>query len=101
MAVKPVEQLHPVSSASKKNRTLRLRGFIDSREVLILLDSGSAGTFISQEIASLIVQPKISCEPLKFTTTDGQTMIYDTMIPQMLWTLQGHSFSHNTRVLPL
>lgn len=33
--------------SQKKNRTLRLRGIINSHEVLILLDSGSAGTFDS------------------------------------------------------
>jgi hypothetical protein len=44
------------SKVPKKNRTLRLRGLIGSKEVLILLDSGSAGTFVSQELATQIQQ---------------------------------------------
>ncbi|CAD6236488.1 unnamed protein product [Miscanthus lutarioriparius] len=44
------------SGIPKKNRTLRLRGFIGNKEVLILLDSGSAGTFVSQELAAQIQQ---------------------------------------------
>lgn len=56
MAVKSADNFGTAHS-DRKNRTLRFRGFIDSKEVLILLDSGSARTFISQEVASLISQP--------------------------------------------
>jgi hypothetical protein len=101
MAVKPVSLPGSDGTNKRKNRTLRLIGFIESKEALILVDSGSAGTFISQEIGVQISQAKESCEPLQFTTTDGSMMLPDTFIPKMQWHVQGHTFNHDTRILPL
>lgn len=45
--------------SDKKNRTLRLRGIINSQDVLILLDSRSVGSFISQELVAQIAQKPV------------------------------------------
>lgn len=84
----------------EKKQNLRLSGFIGQQEVLILLDTGSVGTFVSQELANQITQAKQSCEPQQFTA-DGNLMVSDTVIPQLQWHVQGHTFTHDTRVLPL
>jgi hypothetical protein len=52
MAVKLAHDSLGDTCTRKKNRTVRLRGYIDSKEVLVLVDSSSAGTFINQELAS-------------------------------------------------
>lgn len=84
----------------RKNRTLRLRGFIGKQEILILVDSGSAETFVSQELASQIQQEQIECKPLQFTSADGNKMLSNQMIPQLQWHVQGHYFTYDTRILP-
>ena len=43
-----------LQKGSRGNRKLRFVGFIGQQEVFILLDSGSAGTFVSIELASKI-----------------------------------------------
>jgi hypothetical protein len=47
ISVSPVCATTSMSNEKRKNRTLRLQGFIGKQEILILLDSESAGTFIS------------------------------------------------------
>lgn len=67
--------------------------------MLILLDSGSAGTFISTKLTqSLQHQP---CGIMQFATADGTPMVSDSMVPQLQWCVQGHSFTYDTRVIPL
>lgn len=56
MAIQQQADPTPASTPKKKNRTLRFRGFVGSQEVLILLDSGRAGTFVSPEVASKVQQ---------------------------------------------
>lgn len=68
--------------------------------MLILVDLGSAGTFVSQELATHISQHKQSCEAMQVTSADGNLMLSDTMIPKMQWHVQGHTFTHDTRILP-
>lgn len=101
MAVKPADLPHSSSGQPRRNRTLRLKGWIGSQEVLILLDSGSAGSFVSQELAIQITQKTTPCEPIQFTFADGNLMLSNTIIQNMQWHVQGHSFIHDIRVLPL
>lgn len=99
MALKQDIEFSASHSSRKNNRTFK--GFIGQQEILILLDSGSPGTFVSQEVAAQIKRQKHSCPALQFTVADGQLMLYDTMFTQMTWHIQGQTFSHDTRVLPL
>jgi hypothetical protein len=99
--VMSVQQGSSMPNNVKKNRTMRLRGFIGKQEVLILVDSGSARTFVSQELAAQIKQDQVACDPLKFTAADGSQMLSDKYIPHLQWHLQGHCFTYDTRILPL
>lgn len=101
MAIQQQSEAVPISNSKKKNRTLRFMCFAGTQEVLVLLDLGSAGTFVSTKVASKIQHKQQPCDPLKFTTADGNIMIADRMIPQMQWQIQGQSFAHDTRVLPV
>jgi hypothetical protein len=38
---------------------------------------------------------------MNFITADGSLMVSDTMVPQLTWFLQGHTFSYDARVLRL
>ena len=89
------------ATTQKKRQTIRFRGCIGKQEVLILLDSGSVGTFISQQVAYRISQPSKPCEHIQFFTADGSPMVSDKMIMKLQWFIQGHTFSYDTRILPL
>jgi hypothetical protein len=80
---------------------MRFQGSIDKQAVFILLDSGSACRFINSELAQQIPQHQQSCEALHFSVADGSPMVSDSWISQMQWSIQGHSFTYDTRVISL
>ncbi|CAN6326944.1 unnamed protein product [Urochloa humidicola] len=85
----------------RKRKTMRFRGFVGKKEITILLDSGSVGTFISPDVADQLSPQVKSCESLHFATANGAPMVSDSYIPQFQWLIQGHSFTYDARVLPL
>ena len=46
-------------STQKKRRTMQLQGFIGKQEVLILVDSGSVSSFISESVVQQLSHPEI------------------------------------------
>jgi len=47
-------------------RTMKLVGKVGKTKVLILVDSGSVGTFISEQLASKLHLSSSECSPAKF-----------------------------------
>jgi hypothetical protein len=94
-------QTQPSVQLQKRRKTMRFRGLVGKQDLLILLDSGSAGTFISQAVAQQFQSAVKPCEELKFTTANGSPLISSQVIPKFQWMIQGHSFAYDARVLPL
>ena len=92
---------HLPAHLKPKRRTMRFRGMAGKQDLLILLDSGSAGTFTSTEVAQHLSPQLQPCEPQQFFTADGTAMLSDQIIPAFQWFIQGHSFTYSARVLPL
>lgn len=82
--------------ALPKRQTMRFRGFVGKQEILILLDSGSVATFVSEQLVSQCALTTLPCEPMTFTTADGSPMQSNSMVPQLTWLLQGQTFSYDT-----
>jgi len=57
------------------------RGMAGKQDLLILLDSGSAGTFISTEVAQHLSPQLQPCEPQQFFTADSTAMVSDQNVP--------------------
>lgn len=85
----------------KRRKTIRFKEKVGKRDLLILLDSGSAGTFISEEVANQFSSLLSPCDTLQFSTADGTPMVSDKHIEKFQWIIQGQVFSYNVRVLPL
>jgi len=83
-------------------KTLRLQGTLQGHLVLILVDSGSSHTFVSQQLATSSlsgVQPLQTNVQVK--VAHGDILLCDNFIPQALWSVDGYQFSTDMRVLPL
>jgi len=86
----PVDSsLMALSTASvptqKKRRTMQLQGFIGKQEVLILVDSGSVSSFISE---SVVQQQIFSMTPISsehFVVADGGLVICSGLVEQLQW----------------
>ncbi|PVH66942.1 hypothetical protein PAHAL_1G390100 [Panicum hallii] len=55
----------PVNQPAKR-RTIKLQGKIGDHDVLILVDSGSVGTFLSEQLVTKLRLGSQSCEPTNF-----------------------------------
>ena len=97
MAVQHQQSDHP----KLVRKTMRFKGLVGKHELLILLDSGSAGTFVSSSMAQQFPSLVQACDSQQFSTADGTPMVSDQYLPGFQWSIQGHSFTYDARVLPL
>ena len=82
-------------------RTVQLLGRIEGVEMLILVDSGSSHSFISDQSAERL-QAKIQpLAPVPVKIADGGTLSCAGMLLDCIWKTQGQQFQTDLRVLPL
>lgn len=82
-------------------QTIKLQGKIQAHQVLILVDSGSSHSFVSTALASKLSGVVKARRPLKVRIADGGQLSCDLEISQCQWTVQGHKFTTDLKVLPL
>jgi len=82
-------------------RTMKLLGTIAKQQVLILVDSGSIGTFISHTLVQKLQLSTESCDESHYKSASGGTMICNSMVKQLPWLVQGHTFLSDAKVLNL
>ncbi|XP_066317156.1 uncharacterized protein [Miscanthus floridulus] len=79
-------------SAEKiKRRTMRICGTIGKLNILILIDSGSVGTFISTQLAQQLQMPTVASFLFSWLLR----------IPDLQWCSQGQTFTSSVGILPL
>ena len=69
--------------------------------MLILVDSGSIGTFVSDQLVQQLKLKTADCEVAAFRATDGSQMICNKKVPHLTWFIQGNVFTSEAKVLPL
>lgn len=84
-----------------RRRTMRICGTIGKLTVLILVDSGSVGSFVSDKLAEQLQLVTEACPPMHLVAADGSPMVCDQRIPKLQWSAQGHSFTSFVGILPL
>ena len=89
------------SATPAKRRTMRLKGCLGNREVIILVDSGSSGTFVSTELSQHLNWPMEDCQATQYAAVDGTQLMCNKVLKGLQWTTQGHSFVSDAGILPL
>jgi hypothetical protein len=90
-----------VAEGFQGRKTIKLQGLINKKEILILIDFGSSGTFISSTVAQQLGLPLEDAPPVKVTIADGAQLPCTKCVPQLFWWTQGHTFSTSARVLDM
>ena len=72
---------------------MKLNGKVDGLDILILVDSGSVGTFISDRLAQQLNYELHTSPTSQYLTANGTPMTCDKKIPNMQWSVQGHIFA--------
>jgi ribosomal protein L32 len=86
---------------SSTRKTMRLCGKVANMEVMILVDSGSVGSIINNQLTEKLSDQVQSYSASQFMTVDGTPMLFDKHIPNLHWTTQGHTFVSSIGILPL
>ena len=81
--------------------TIRLLGRIAGKSVLILVDSGSSNSFVSEAVAEHLQDQVQRVDPITVKIADGGVLHFKGIIPSCEWTTQEHSFKTDLRILSL
>lgn len=81
-------------NGTEGNKTIRLRGHLNGREIFMLIDSGSSHSFLNEQVATYIAP----WETLPYPTVqvaNGEVLQCTYHLPKQLWGVQGqHSEQH-------
>ena len=72
-----------------------------NKEILILIDSGSSYTFISDKIIQDLNCAVSDTAPVSVTIANGQKNSSSQQVTDFQWWAQGHTFTHTARVLAI
>jgi len=82
-------------------KTLQFQGMFQQQPVLILLDSGSSTSFISQHLLSQLSVNPVQCHSLAIKVANGELMQCSAQLPATVWSIQQYQFTHDFKVLPI
>jgi hypothetical protein len=82
-------------------KTIKLSGLVNKQEILILINSGSSCSFISDKAANILQCSTISAPSVSVTGANGQQLKSDKQVQNFTWWTQGHTFTHPVRVLSI
>lgn len=92
--------LHALTSYVVQD-TIRVPGSINNHNILVLVDTRSTHSFLDAKITeqlNLHIEPT---GPMLVTVSNGDTNTSKGFYPQLMWSMQGHQFCWDLRVLPL
>jgi hypothetical protein len=87
-------------SGTEGARTLRLRGYLQDKEIFLLVDSGCSHSFISEHMASFVSPWQPLSHIIQVRVANG-ACIPCTQLPDQVWGCQGHTFTTTMKILPL
>jgi hypothetical protein len=80
--------------------TIRLRTSVGNQSLLILVDSGSTGSFLNSAMLPRIQCAAQATTPVTVKLANNEIMHYDQWIPSLTWSIQGEKFNTAMHVLP-
>ncbi|PIN11759.1 hypothetical protein CDL12_15625 [Handroanthus impetiginosus] len=83
------------------NKSIRLKGVVDGKELNILVHSGSTHCFIDENMAKKLSSRKAYTTPLVITVAGGRKLISRMYFPKLNWKIQNVEFSHPVKVIKL
>ncbi|RLM68934.1 putative gag-pol polyprotein [Panicum miliaceum] len=90
-----------VVSGVQGPRTMKLAGFLQGKEVLVLVDSGSSHTFVSSTLAASLSGVVDLPKGVGVQVADGGRLLCTAHIPSVEWSVQSCSFTTDMKILPL
>jgi hypothetical protein len=92
--------LNALSSKDTDN-SIKLKALVNSKIMLILLDSGSSHSFINSDFVSVAQLPTVPIPPKKVKLPNGQWLTATAQVKDLQWYIQGHTLSSDMIVLDM
>lgn len=83
------------------SKSIRLRGWVQGTEVLMLVDSGSTHSFIDQQIGQKLAGLTPLPSSVNVRVADGSIMQCTHELVDCNWWMQGYDFKSTFKLLPL
>jgi hypothetical protein len=80
---------------------IQLQAFIEDKEILILVDSGSSTSFVNTQLASKLQGASPLPQLRKVNVADGTQHSCSSYIPHCPWSVGKHQFYTDLKILPL
>lgn len=77
---------------------LQLRGMLQNKAMVVLLDSGSSHSFVNASFLAKVGISPISVPPKQVKVANGQCLVTDKLVPAMEWWCQGHTMVTDMQV---
>lgn len=81
--------------------TMRVKGAMGTRQLHILIDSGSTHNFLDVKLAKRLQCPVNPIQSLSVSVADGKELQCNQICPEFQWTMQGRWFTTEVLLLPL
>ncbi|CAL1379505.1 unnamed protein product [Linum trigynum] len=81
--------------------SLVVKGKIGKHRLLVLIDTGSTHTFLHEKKAMELKCELLPATPLRVKLADGTILHSNRLCKAFTWTMAGHQFVHDVRVLKL
>jgi hypothetical protein len=92
--------LHAISGTTAED-CMGVRALLQNQVLLILVDSGSSASFISQTMVDRVGLPTQQCSLAKVKVANGEILKSDRVVKSMEWWANGHTYRNDMRVLEL
>ncbi|XP_026459874.1 uncharacterized protein LOC113360593 [Papaver somniferum] len=81
--------------------TIRIPGILHKNPISILIDTSSTNSFIDSALAKELQCPVTHTASLLVTVANGEKIISSGICSQLNWSMQGHKFCGDLRLIPL
>ena len=88
-------------AGTAQGEALVVRALIQNKVMLILIDSGSSHSFISQTLVHRLNIPTVPMLPQKVKLANGTTLVIDQWITKLTWWSEGHTIQTDMKVLDI
>jgi hypothetical protein len=88
-------------AGTKMGDSMRIRALVHDQVMLILIDSGSSHSFVSQSFVYQAGLTAVVAAPIQVRVANCEKMLSDQSVPTLEWWAQGFTFYTDMRVLQM
>lgn len=86
---------------SSDSSVMQIQAWLQGREMLLLIDSGSSSSFVNAQVATKLQGQIDLPTPCRVKVADGGIFQCHSYIPACAWFTQGHGFSTDFKIISL